>query len=213
MIITTVVHCCPSCGSTNIVKNGHTGYGSQRCLCRDCKKTRVLVPVIKTKDEPQMQQAIERSLRERCSLRGIARIFKISVETLLLLVASLVKELPALRESVIEAREGDILELDELCSFVGKKSEKRWIWIALCRRTRQVVAFFIGDRSEKIGPPMRLPQTFSKNPTFLSSVCIVQRLLEGLSKGFPDRKTSVGRQRERANQSCRTVELHPQTTS
>jgi insertion element IS1 protein InsB len=24
----------------------------------------------------------------------------------------------------------------------------RWVWIALCRRTRQVVSYFIGDRSE-----------------------------------------------------------------
>lgn len=29
-----------------------------------------------------------------------------------------------------------------------KKSRKRWIWIALSRRTRQVVAYVIGDRSE-----------------------------------------------------------------
>ena len=39
------------------------------------------------------------------------------------------------------------LELDELWSFVLKKSRKRWIWIALCRRTRQVVALVVGDRS------------------------------------------------------------------
>ena len=40
-----------------------------------------------------------------------------------------------------------ILELDELWSFVLKKANKRWIWIALCRLTRQVVAYVIGDRS------------------------------------------------------------------
>jgi len=40
-----------------------------------------------------------------------------------------------------------ILELDELWSFVLRKSEKRWIWLALCRETRQVVAYAIGDRS------------------------------------------------------------------
>ncbi len=39
------------------------------------------------------------------------------------------------------------LELDELWSFVLKKAYKRWIWLALCRRTRQVVAYVIGDRS------------------------------------------------------------------
>ncbi len=39
------------------------------------------------------------------------------------------------------------LELDELWSFVLKKTRKRWIWIALSRHPRQVVAYFIGDRS------------------------------------------------------------------
>jgi len=36
-----------------------------------------------------------------------------------------------------------------LWSFVYKKDNKYWLWIALCRRTRQVVAFHLGDRSEK----------------------------------------------------------------
>jgi insertion element IS1 protein InsB len=44
--------------------------------------------------------------------------------------------------------EATTLELDELWSFVFKRANKRWIWIALCRRTRQVVAYAIGDRSE-----------------------------------------------------------------
>ena len=29
-----------------------------------------------------------------------------------------------------------------------KKANKRWIWFALCRATRHVVAYYIGDRSE-----------------------------------------------------------------
>ena len=40
------------------------------------------------------------------------------------------------------------LELDELWSFVCKKTNQAWIWIALCRKTRQVVAYMIGDRSK-----------------------------------------------------------------
>jgi IS1 family transposase len=43
--------------------------------------------------------------------------------------------------------ETSILELDELWSFVLKRANKRWIWIALCRATRQVVAYVVGDRS------------------------------------------------------------------
>jgi len=60
--------------------------------------------------------------------------------------------LPELSETLVAAEAGDpaatALELDELWSFVLKKTNKRWIWIALCRATRQVVAYFIGDRSE-----------------------------------------------------------------
>ncbi len=40
------------------------------------------------------------------------------------------------------------LELDELWSFVAKKANKVWIWLAICRKTRQVVAYAIGARSE-----------------------------------------------------------------
>ena len=33
-------------------------------------------------------------------------------------------------------------------SFVFRSKNKRWAWLAQCRRTRQIVAFAIGDRSE-----------------------------------------------------------------
>ncbi len=40
------------------------------------------------------------------------------------------------------------LELDELWSFVRHKQNRRWVWLALCKRTRQVVACVIGGRGE-----------------------------------------------------------------
>ncbi len=58
-------------------------------------------------------------------------------------------QLPPLEETLVPSEPDDTLELDELWSFVGNKKNKRWIWIALCRRTRQVVSYFIGDRSEE----------------------------------------------------------------
>lgn len=55
-------------------------------------------------------------------------------------------------ETLIEPDASDedatVLELDELWSFVAKKTRQAWIWIALCRKTRQVVAYAVGDRSE-----------------------------------------------------------------
>jgi insertion element IS1 protein InsB len=40
-------------------------------------------------------------------------------------------------------------ESDGLRSFVLKRARKRWVRIALCRATRQAVAYFIGDRSRE----------------------------------------------------------------
>jgi insertion element IS1 protein InsB len=40
------------------------------------------------------------------------------------------------------------LELDEVWSFVGRKARPAWLWVALDRTTRQVVAWALGDRSQ-----------------------------------------------------------------
>jgi len=48
----------------------------------------------------------------------------------------------------LPAEPEDILEADEMWSFIYEKWNKRWIWTVICRRTRQIVAFVIGDRSE-----------------------------------------------------------------
>ena len=59
--------------------------------------------------------------------------------------------LPELSETLIAPDPAEptatVLELDQLWSFVLKKANKRWVWIALCRATRQVVAYVVGDRS------------------------------------------------------------------
>ena len=46
------------------------------------------------------------------------------------------------------AQTNEVLELDEMWSFVGFRKNKRWVWLAQCRRTRQIVAYAVGDRGE-----------------------------------------------------------------
>jgi len=58
-------------------------------------------------------------------------------------------ETPEIDETLLPPVKNEVLELDELWSYVYEKVNKRWLWVALCRRTRQVVAFFLGDRSEQ----------------------------------------------------------------
>src|SRR5215472_2207073 len=56
--------------------------------------------------------------------------------------------LPPLSATLVPPDAQETLELDELWSFVQRKVQQVWVWIALCRRTRQVVAFALGDRSK-----------------------------------------------------------------
>ncbi len=48
---------------------------------------------------------------------------------------------------LLPAEAGDVLKLDELWSFVGSKANPRRVWIPLCRQTRRIVAFCVGNRS------------------------------------------------------------------
>ena len=52
-------------------------------------------------------------------------------------------------ETLLPYEPGDVLELDELWSFVYCKANKCWIWIALCKRTRQIVSWVMGGRDEE----------------------------------------------------------------
>ncbi|HRC71004.1 MAG TPA: IS1 family transposase [Candidatus Competibacter sp.] len=57
--------------------------------------------------------------------------------------------MPALEATLVPAQPQDTLELDELWSFVGhRRRGVVWLWLALCRRTRQIVAYALGPRDD-----------------------------------------------------------------
>lgn len=106
MIVTSITHWCPACHSANIVKNGHTACGAQRCLCHDCRKTRVLIP----RRHKSINAFVEGALRERLWLRGIARICSVSLQAVLLLLRLLARRLPSLEASLAPSQADDGLE-------------------------------------------------------------------------------------------------------
>jgi insertion element IS1 protein InsB len=77
-------------------------------------------------------------------------------------------KIPAIDETLVEPEEDDVLELDELWSYVGNKHNKQWLWLALCRRKRQIVAFFIGDRSNESCQKLKnnIPEKYRDCKTF-----------------------------------------------
>ena len=140
---------CPQCGLSHIKRNGHTYYGKQNHRCLTCGRQFVIRQA--TFDD-QRRELICRLLLERISLRGICRVLDISLGWLMNFIGCLYRQVPDdLNFQMPDDADFQILclEADELWSFVGKKDNKRWIWLLIERTTYQVIAVQIGDRSEK----------------------------------------------------------------
>jgi len=59
-------------------------------------------------------------------------------------------------------------EADERWSFVQKKANKQWIWIAMDATMRQIIAFHVGDRSRASAKELwaALPEIYRAQATF-----------------------------------------------
>lgn len=57
-----------------------------------------------------------------------------------------------------------MLELDELGTYVGQRRHNVWLWLALCRRTRQVVAYVLGGRGRRTAKRLwrRIPAAYRR---------------------------------------------------
>lgn len=144
---------CPSCQSTKIKKNGLTHYGKQNHKCKCCGRQFVLANNHTKTD--RLKTLVKNALKERLSLRAICRIFSLSMNWLKNFARSLWQQTP--RNIGIAKKEIEKIEklqifgiqADELWSFVYKKQQKRWIWIAYDPVNRLVIAHHIGRRGIK----------------------------------------------------------------
>ena len=146
MIVEVKICRCPNCDSLDMVRNGTDYKGDQKYHCRHCGGYGTLHAKARYNQAEKTQ--VLKAYQERVSMRGIERIFGVVPKTLLRWIKAALAKLPSLLQTLAPAHSDDVLEFDELWSFVLKKSNKCWVWIALCRRTRQVVAYYIGDRGE-----------------------------------------------------------------
>jgi IS1 family transposase len=99
-----------------------------------------------------------------------------------------------LRETLVQPDatnpEATTLELDELWSFVLQKANQVWIWIALCRATRQVVARAIGDRSQKTCQELwdAIPEMYRVGHCYTDFWCAYQAVIP------EEQHTAVGKE-------------------
>ena len=125
MIQVTKTYKCRVCGSENIVKNGTNKVGQAQYHCKDCGAYRVLEP--KPNDKGQRREYVLRSYAERSSLRGLTRIYGEARQTAMKWVQAHAHSLPSLLDSLLPKQRGDVLEVDELWSFVERKDNAVWL--------------------------------------------------------------------------------------
>ena len=132
---------CPACGSTRFKKNGHTHNGKQQHQCKTC--TRQFVQCSEQyRSSDETRALIERLLVERISLRGICRAVGVGLKWLLGFLVQCIEALPDhLHVAPVPCNPNVLMqrlevEADEMSSFVQKKANKQWIWIAMDATTR-----------------------------------------------------------------------------
>ena len=108
-----------------MVKNGHDYKGAQKYHCRHCGRYGTLQPQRGYSEAVRAQ--VKRAVLERLSLRGIGRLLGISRRTVSRWLVRWMEQQPAVSNSLLPAQMDDVLELDELWSFVGSKAQSGWV--------------------------------------------------------------------------------------
>ena len=164
---------CPACGSTRYKKNGHTRHGKQNHWCKKCERqfsANANNPVI----SPERRTLIANLLRERLSLRGICRAVGVSLTWLLHFMVECFAACPDHLHVMLPTHPSKVLihtleaEADEMWSFVENKANKQWIWLAMDAKSRQIIAFHVGDRSRESAKALwvNIPEVYQHHATF-----------------------------------------------
>jgi insertion element IS1 protein InsB len=171
---------CPRCQSSQYKKNGHLHNGKQNHQCHNCGRQFVqcFEQYLLSDDKRAL---IERLLLERISLRGICRAVGVGLKWLVGFLVQCFEALPDhLHVQPVTCNQNVMMqrlevEADEMCSFVKKKANKPWIWIAMDAKSRQVIAFHIGDRRRKSAMKLwaKIPLAYRQHAMFYTDQDVV----------------------------------------
>ena len=145
-----------------MVQYGKQANGTQRYRCdnRACPRTIFLLQYCDKGRLPAVKQQIIDMTLNGSGVRDIVRVLRVSSATV---IDVLKKKEPAVKQvnerllQTLDPLHVDVIlrqvekaELDEMWSFVGSKSQQRWLWHAIDHRTGQVLAYVFGAREDSV---------------------------------------------------------------
>ncbi|WP_148204979.1 IS1 family transposase [Candidatus Amoebophilus asiaticus] len=136
---------CPRCNNTQSCKDGIV-RGRQRYQCKSCRFRYTVSHKSDVKPLYTKRKALQLYL-EGLGFRAIGRILNISYGTVYQWVKACGDQvsLPESQDQV------DIVEMDEIHTYVGFKKVYCWIWIAVDRISKRFISYVCGDRSTQTG--------------------------------------------------------------
>ena len=153
---------CPYCQSEQIVKRGKTARGTQRYLCQNtrCAKGSFLLDYCNRGCLPEVKQTILDLSLNASGVRDTARSLPICPNTVLRELKKKEARLESVHTAMLRTlnpveiawdldRAGEA-ERDERWSFVGNKSNPRWLWHAIDHHTGKVLAYVFGRRKDEV---------------------------------------------------------------
>jgi len=155
--------CCLSCNSTDVVKQGYTETGNPRYRC--CNGAGSHTPLMRDYANigwlPEMKgKVVDRALNAS-GIRETCRVLNVSPSTVIKILRDKGKDLESMNHgalSSIKNRDAiqvvvnryDEAELDEMWSFVGKKSNPRGLWHAIDHTTSKILAYVFGTGKDEV---------------------------------------------------------------
>lgn len=132
---------CPKCSSANKIKAGFV-RSKQRYACKACESRYLYLPNQKMVRSAKQQQAVELYL-EGLGIRSISRIIRLSHVTVMCWLKNKAKNLKP-----VLPLQANHIEIDELYFYLKTKKKKHWLWLAICRESKRILAFQIGGRGK-----------------------------------------------------------------
>lgn len=126
-----------------MIKYGKNSSGEQRFQCKQCKRTQ-LESYKSGAYLEQTNQRITEFLKEGCGIRSIGGLLQISNTTVIKRIKLIAKDVQL--PPIVFGKE---YEVDELRTFVLRKSQPIWVVYALDSDTKSVVSIAVGNRTKK----------------------------------------------------------------
>lgn len=125
------------------VKAGFHSNGKQKFYCNTCRKYQQATYTYPGY-QADLNIRIQQLLVEGISLRGIGRVLKVSLTT----VIARIRANARTTSKPLQFSRNRCYELDELWTYIQRKTNEVWVMYAIDRTTKAVIDFRIGSRTK-----------------------------------------------------------------